>query len=88
MLVADDGGRLGSLFDRPLVMVSRLWVHMDFGPVMGLAAFPLWQLDLPGRRGMVLGARELFHVVACVGDVVSGTKLGKLVAQARLQDLQ
>ena len=70
MLVAQYGIGLVTLFNRTVVLVPRLWLHLDFGPPVGLAAFPLRKLDLPGGHRLVLVAWQFLHLVACFGDVV------------------
>ena len=76
MLVAHDGVWLGALFDRTLGLVPRFRLHLDFRSSLGLAALPLWQLDLPCGPGLVLAAWRFFHLVACACDVVPGAWLG------------
>ena len=80
-MVPDDGCRMGALFDRPMVLVSRHGLYVDFRHALGLAAFPLRQLDLSGGYGMVLAARQFLRLVPVAGHMVSGAWLGQLVTQ-------
>ena len=65
-----ESERLDAILGRPVELVSKLWVDLDFWRAVGLVALPLWTLELRRQPWLVLDARQSRHLDAGHGQLV------------------
>ena len=70
--------RLGALLNGPVVLVSRLGLHLDWRRTVGMVALSLWRVGFHSGKGLGMVPGQPQDVVPRPGHVVSRPELGRV----------